>query len=244
MPDVQALPALELHPIPDTDTAGPQDCAVEREQAVQLAMNLEQDAGVLSGRVRIKRRHDATLAQADDPDDRFTDVKMLPLPITLRETRDLCNQQIRTKPPPIVPEEFHRTVCRDQQWQHIEAVGALVTHETTARPGRRLHVACDVDGRPGAAVDARRAVGAQRYAVEQELGTRARRDDSSARIPNLDDAITRDAILADVGLRQQLAAHRLDRIPPDFCQPHGGFDAGWRCGCQPASAQGTQIAGD
>src|SRR5436190_13277664 len=120
MPEVQALPALELHPIPDTDTTGTQNFAVQREQAVQLAMNLEQDAGVLGRRVRIERRHDAALAQADDRDDRFTNVKMLPLPITLRKTWNVRDQEIGTKPPPIVPEEVHRTVRRDEQGQHIE----------------------------------------------------------------------------------------------------------------------------
>src|SRR5204862_2601093 len=126
MPAVQALPALELHPIPDTDTTRKQNCAVEREQAVQLAMNLEQDARVLGSRGGIERRHDAALAQADDADDRFTNVEMLPLPITLRQTRNVRDQKIGMKPPPIVAEELHRTVRRDEQRQHIEAVGALV----------------------------------------------------------------------------------------------------------------------
>jgi len=223
---------LELHPIPDTDTTGTQDRTVEREQAVQLAMNLEQDAGVLGDRVGIERRHDAALAQADDPDDHFTNVKMLPFPITLRETRNVRDQQIRTKPPPVVPQKVHRSVRRDEQGQYIEAVWTLVTDETTTRLGRRFHVACDVGRRPGAAVDARLAIGAQRCAMEQELGTRARRDDSAARIPNLDDAIARDAILPDEGLLQLFATHRLDWIPPDFRQPHAVFDAGRRCGCQ------------
>jgi RNA polymerase sigma-70 factor (ECF subfamily) len=66
----------------------------------------------------------------------------------------------------------------------------------------------------------------------QRLGTRTRGDDSPARVPHLEDPITRDAILPDVGLLQELATHRLDWIAPNLGQAHGALDADKRWGAR------------
>jgi hypothetical protein len=49
---------------------------------------------------------------------------------------------------------------------------------------------------------------------------RSRRRDSSGSIPDLYDAISRDAGLRQVGAMQRFAGHRFHGVAPDLLNPH------------------------
>jgi len=86
--------------------------------------------------------------------------------------------------------------------------------------GGRLDVSRDVGHAPAAATHEGLAVRSQSRVVQEKLRARPRRDDASAPILDVDDAIAGDALGANLGLRQLLAGHGLDRVAPDLRQPH------------------------
>src|SRR6185369_12474833 len=62
----------------------------------------------------------------------------------------------------------------------------------------------------------------QRRSVQQQAGLRTRRDQTLAGVLDMNDAITRNAVGAQLHRLQSLSAHRLDRVPPELGDLHDG----------------------
>ena len=84
-------------------------------------------------RVGIERSHDASQAQILDPAEDLADAQAATGPVALALSLDAADHDVGPEAPEVVAKGGDGAVGGDEEWQHVEALGAVIAHESGAR---------------------------------------------------------------------------------------------------------------
>jgi hypothetical protein len=142
----------------DFDAPGASDGCVQTEVSAESANDIAENPRILLGRVWIVSCHDATPAEIRKRDLRFGQPQDRTRPLSLRETFNAADHQIRTQASDVVAERRHRTVGTHEQWEDIEPFWGIESLESGARLNRRLNPPADLTRVPGQPVHPRLSI--------------------------------------------------------------------------------------
>src|SRR6267378_1363633 len=110
----------ELHRLIDTYRAAVHHRTVERKATVEAPDDVFQNLWISRKGIRIDGRHDTASAHTVDRDDDFADKQLPARPVTLVESGNAANDDIRAQPSPVATELSDRAVGSDEERQDIE----------------------------------------------------------------------------------------------------------------------------
>src|SRR6266481_4317 len=197
--------------------------AVQRELAFEPLVDALGNGFVTCLRVGVVGGHDTARAQVLHPDERVADAQAGARPLALAQAFDASHHDIGPQAAAVVAEGGDGAVRRDQEREHIEALGAVEAHEARAGAADLRDVPGHFRALPGTAVYERLAVRPERALVSEEARMGARGDHLPVRVLDVNHAIAFEPERPDARALEFLAGHGLDRIPPDLGDRHHGL---------------------
>jgi hypothetical protein len=130
----------QFYGVDDSNLAPLDHVTIQREHAAEFLHDTRERLTVLFQAVWVKRCHEATPTKALDPDDDVSNPQALPRPRTLSQTFDRADHKIRSESSAIMAKGGDRSIRRDQQGQHIEALDRLIPHQPGAQADDTHHI--------------------------------------------------------------------------------------------------------
>ena len=173
----------------DFDAPSASDGCVQTELSAESANDITENLRILRSRVWIVGCHDTTAAEVSKSDLRFGQPQNRTRPLSLGETFNTTDHQIRTQAFDVAAERRHRTVGTHEQGEDIEPLWGVRSLESSAGLNRRLNAPADLTRVPGQPVHQRLSIGAERCMKSEQTRERSRGDHPTAPIEDLHDAI-------------------------------------------------------
>jgi hypothetical protein len=158
----------------DFDAPSASDSCVQTELSAESANDITENVRILLCRVWIVGCHDTTAAEVSKSELRFRQPQNRTRPLSLGETFNTADHQIRTQASDVAAEGRHRTVGTHEQREDIEPFWGVESLESSARLNGRLNAPADLTRVPWQPVHQRLSVDAERCVKSREAGNVAR----------------------------------------------------------------------
>ena len=226
------LPCNQVGAVTDFDETGANDGRVQTQFPAEPPNDLTQNVRILRCRVRIVRRHHAAASKVGKSDLRVGQPKNRTRPLSLGETSDAPDDQIRTQASDVVAERRHRAIGANKQRQDIETLSTVESLQARSRPDRRLDALLHLTRTPWQSIDQRFSVDAESGVKLKQAGERSSGDHPPAPIVDLHDTIAEEACVRQLRGSNTLPRHGLHGITPNRSNRHFGSDAELCCRCR------------